>query len=951
MATPPVVTDPEDGILKILRTFHEDDAGLVLAADRVEVLLERKGLLATQKVCPRNVGFHPGNRGGEGGNPLEVLTLASAIAEVGFSWVEVRHALCVAARPGDRWIEDFNARLAENSGIAPVVKDTILYGSLSASHLNAVLRCIAASVPSDCPFLAECGHMSLEKVRRRQPLFAEVVEHGLSWKVMSWEAACMYPEALDLICNARNVGSTMARAETEMQGLLRLHKLSAAAQAQNEEPPWKRIKITVRRSRPAYEASVDEMVAFVITKAGGVDGKFLTYMRAFHRNHVKSHERRHLPATLYGALAALPYQFLAVALFVAAWRSPTEAVVSGVCKGIGAAEVNALSRCKDDAARKRVETAEKALSLARTGLPCMGIDDPWDTTSLCKMFARLDIAMAWFVLDKQTGLKVQHSSAASVLQVFMNDLQAVYPKCPAAECHKQFCDAAAAEAAAAAKDASAEVADDASAEKNKAATAGAVAKAVNAFVAGQAAPPAAGQLLLYETTESGELIDPLARLRSQGLDIGSFVALTSEARAPVWQVASVGSAGGGEVLLARKNPEETKTVQIANFFADYAVRDAKDQFEEVRDWVTKRPKNTAAGKTLVKRGIVQAAISHLAEVCDNDVEEKVTLWTKPRKMATARIDCFIGAVVLLPETITVKTRERETSDDSALVSNNVEVEVGFSPNDDEHRYFALPGAAPLWYVTGTSDKEQVNMEWTTVRVQVLTAHFFEGAVRPVRHALPASVAQAPAPGADAVEVEAQASVRQAPGIGRDLFVRRGPGLGLKAPSTSEADEFWRDVEANADAGGAASAGAGAAAAGGRGRGKGAAAKRATAADNPPAGGAKAIKTTKAAKALAKAAVASTGAPVRRRVPTKTAEIPPSEPQPLKASVAPTDDEEDGADDLDEATAIQLDIPVLINTKPLKAGTPMAYFIEAKGPSKRPINPISVAMLAKKRIRF
>ncbi len=119
------------------------------------------------------------------------------------------------------------------------------------------------------------------------------------------------------------MSSTMYRAENEMQGLLRLHSYSAAAQKANKDIPWQTIKTTILRSRPIWAESFEDMMAFVASRSGGMEGRFLLYLAAFNRNHVDS-TRTSLSPALYRALADFPSHYVALALFQAAWRCPKE---------------------------------------------------------------------------------------------------------------------------------------------------------------------------------------------------------------------------------------------------------------------------------------------------------------------------------------------------------------------------------------------------------------------------------------------------------------------------------------------------------------------------------------------------------------------------------------------------------------------------------------------------
>jgi len=159
---PTAVTNPNDPVVQLLGQVAADSQGAVAAADRLEILLKEKGLLYEAVIAPRFLGFDPANRDGQGGNPLNVLALASEIAMVGWSDHEVKKAICAEAIPGGRTIEEFNQKLSADSGMAPVEDNSILYGTLACGHTNYVLRCIGAGVPSPCEYLAEDGRVNLD---------------------------------------------------------------------------------------------------------------------------------------------------------------------------------------------------------------------------------------------------------------------------------------------------------------------------------------------------------------------------------------------------------------------------------------------------------------------------------------------------------------------------------------------------------------------------------------------------------------------------------------------------------------------------------------------------------------------------------------------------------------------------------------------------------------------
>lgn len=157
------------------------------------------------------VGFDPCNRSGVGGNAAEVLLLASDIALVGWSWPATSHAVCVEVPPGDLTVETFNAKLCHDVGLPEVEPHTIIFGSLSCGHTNMGLRALAAQVSSDCPLLSEGGRLSLDKLRKRDPAYAEAVARGLHWKVLKWQVRSRYAKALDIIQARRYSGACFGR--------------------------------------------------------------------------------------------------------------------------------------------------------------------------------------------------------------------------------------------------------------------------------------------------------------------------------------------------------------------------------------------------------------------------------------------------------------------------------------------------------------------------------------------------------------------------------------------------------------------------------------------------------------------------------------------------------------------------------------------------------------------
>jgi hypothetical protein len=670
-----------------------EQEGLVAVVDRLEDLLEAKELLYKLAIAPRSVGVDPSNRDGEGVNPLNVLSLASEIADVGFSWLEIGNKpICCEVPPNDLAVEAFNFKLSADSGMGDVPKHSIHYGSLSCSHTNYVLRCVAAGVPCQDELLAEGGLMSVAKVGRRDKKFADAVATGLRWKVLRWQVRYLYPAAIQLIQQARNVAGTMTRLETEMQGLLRLHSSASFYQATSQDIPWALIKKRVLRSRPPFAGSINELTHFVMARSGGTSGQFLKHLASFVRNHVRS-DRTSLPAPVYAAVANLQHQYVGLAVWQSAWLVPGDQVQAGVCRGITAGEIIQLGKATDAKTVNLLQEAENLMSEARADLSAAGIMDPPDSTKLSKTFARLDVSVARFLLGKPGKL----DSLQAATSQFISDLRKDFPNADLTVFEK---------------------------------------RSQMAPLLSQPGPSndavkaTAGKLTLVEQDSRGIVVDPLTLLRRSGFDMGSYAAAAADAEV-VYQILSLELEITGPVVVLRGYQQfgQNLKVKLDEFLANWTLKDLKTVVEQHPGWPANRPKSSVNFRPLARRGSVLQALSHLYSSEGLDVENQVAIFTKPSRKVEATCLAEEGMVILLPEGTRVEAKPRHEAAPAGAL------EVKFMPEDSLYKYYILPSTAtdsvaPLWFVGTTPDEEAANMAWSTISVQTILGHDFTGTLKP-----------------------------------------------------------------------------------------------------------------------------------------------------------------------------------------------------------------------------
>ena len=103
----------------------------------------------TVELPVHQIGAHPANRDGQGPSSSRCLELTATILRFGFDTVEANsNGVLVEQKPGSSHIHTANKRFAESDALlAPVLDKTIIYGTLSHSTLNQLMKNIHAKCP------------------------------------------------------------------------------------------------------------------------------------------------------------------------------------------------------------------------------------------------------------------------------------------------------------------------------------------------------------------------------------------------------------------------------------------------------------------------------------------------------------------------------------------------------------------------------------------------------------------------------------------------------------------------------------------------------------------------------------------------------------------------------------------------------------------------------------
>ena len=180
-------------------------------------LLKRHQLAWCQQVNSSLIGVHPENRDGSGISMNHVHRLCSEFCELGFS-NDLTNNVAVEVAPGDSSCLNFNSKLALEAGgkLPPAEAIGMLrYGSVSGSHSNMVMRMFLYNVHHEDERLTCGGRLSIEKIKLEDPAFAEAIEVGMRWTVISHVVITNFPRLPLLLQAAANSQNQVAQTESQ----------------------------------------------------------------------------------------------------------------------------------------------------------------------------------------------------------------------------------------------------------------------------------------------------------------------------------------------------------------------------------------------------------------------------------------------------------------------------------------------------------------------------------------------------------------------------------------------------------------------------------------------------------------------------------------------------------------------------------------------------------------
>ena len=669
--------------------------GIVGAIDKVMAELEATGMAWPARIRPCQVGVDPSNRDGVGVNTEDVHSLGASILAMGWSDKQTSDAVCIQEEPGKTRIADFDKSLVGGNDTLPQHGfDPVMYGSVACSHTNMFLRCLVKGVECSDEDLSERGHMSIDKIGRRDEPMAKAARQGLGWKVLSYEVRQRYPKLLSLLQRARSAPQAVARCEHEVQCMLRMYQLAAQQQRDSLHPDWNAIRRSVASSNPPCASYLQEISIFVAVCGGGVEGAFIKDLCAFHRQFVDSKK-----VTIRGGFLSsvsemgIEAPHLKIALVKAQYRSPPSKI-NAYCEptSISTGDLSQLGKKDKDVALH----AEAILRDVRAKLKDAGLDAV-PHTKQTKILSRLDIMIARFVVGKQEANKADlvSTSLSSLAVTILQEAMAL-PGFRTLDVLK--------------------TASEEYKSKEKGDTLSPNLKEGHEKKSSKANQSDTVTVArMQEYNAGGELVDVLARIRAQGFDLGRSVVGTKNG---VVIRGVVADSNNGFVSLRDLKTNALEQMGVDSFLESFTLDDTVEE-KLFNNWPVDYLNSRAYLMHSVKTRISMAL--HAASVAAGGSFEKVNLVEEPKRTLRAREDIAKHALVIPYNSTKVHVKYSNEPRIDGEVCVDIDTS-GFRAGPIRGARFVLASICSnelpmaVWAVRTTSVIQNANMVLTSMHV-------------------------------------------------------------------------------------------------------------------------------------------------------------------------------------------------------------------------------------------
>ena len=359
------------------------------------------------------MGVHPDNRGGVGLIVDNAHRILCDIQRLGLS-LDALKKLHIAIEDTDqRDYRKFTSKVVCSDDGFSQMAESVLYASVSSSHLNHSMCCTLDACRTVHAEIAEEGRISQSKLFSIDG-FKELCEKGLVWTVIKQSTVKKHPSLPRHIQKLKNAIDQAQKAEGVFDII---QQIASLASRDGDRPNFATIGRAVGSSNPPCADMIPLLCEFVRLWGGGVDPIFIQGLTEFASIFVASH--RIIPSSTFECLNQMALKqgeahltpHVVVAIVKAQAKCPDAMVINRVCTFVTASDIVKLTSKK----KKETVAAESILKQCRRIMSGFASD-----RRFVKLLANLDVRVARFLIGKQGD--ANHTKLDEIGTKFIKDL-------------------------------------------------------------------------------------------------------------------------------------------------------------------------------------------------------------------------------------------------------------------------------------------------------------------------------------------------------------------------------------------------------------------------------------------------------------------------------------------------------------------------------------------------
>ena len=376
------------------------------------------------------VGFDSENRDGIPMDGDRCDELLGDIEMMGFDPEEANFGnICVQERPNSTELLMHNRRAcAAHEYLADVVSDSMLYGSITHSHLHQCHKNVQAGAPAKLPttFMVN-GKLNMGAVALAQPEFAASIRQGLKWTILHHsirDVKINGMSACGLIQAAWNRKAGVAMKESSLQAVSRLADICAACCKQDKgEVDFAMAKQAFQSTMPDVADSPEflGLLRFVVN-LGGSRGPFIRDLKTFIGSRGRNRKVKPQVFALAGTLPpSVPH--VITGLVVMAITCPEVFVVEGWARFLSSNDVKNLVDKETKLPTEATQSAEKILKWFHCVFDDKNISGRVENAKRLDILSSVDALVCRFITNKHLGKR--HDACPSlehIAESFLKDV-------------------------------------------------------------------------------------------------------------------------------------------------------------------------------------------------------------------------------------------------------------------------------------------------------------------------------------------------------------------------------------------------------------------------------------------------------------------------------------------------------------------------------------------------